>query len=195
MNFKSVVRGTGITALTLGVLAGCSGEEVADDSLTEADIEGFYTEDELNTWAEEAGFYTEDDLNAWAEEAGLLDEVVPEEEPVEETIQEEIAIEAGLIEENYLTPLGWTEEELDTYLLEEYDMTLADFENYEDLEATVGPVLTESLLNDLFAQYEVSRADFDAYLKKAGLAEEDFVFVSDVRPVLEEIAADGEAEE
>ena len=74
MSFKNIVKGTGVAALSLGVLAGCGGEEAAtEDYLTDADVEGFYTEEELNTWAEEQGFYTEEDLNTWATENGLIE--------------------------------------------------------------------------------------------------------------------------
>ncbi|MFZ3577222.1 hypothetical protein [Virgibacillus sp. DJP39] len=72
---KNVVKVTGIAALSLGILAGCSEETGAseDEFLTNDEAGQFYTEEELNTWAEENGYVDEEELNLWAEENGLLE--------------------------------------------------------------------------------------------------------------------------
>lgn len=66
----------GITVLSVGVLAGCAGNEGLSEGeyLNNEDLESYYTEDDLNTWAEEQGFYSEEDLSTWAEEQGFYTE-------------------------------------------------------------------------------------------------------------------------
>ncbi|AQQ53888.1 hypothetical protein [Planococcus lenghuensis] len=75
MAFKNVIKGVGIAALSVGVLAGCAEEGAGEgEYLTDADLEGYYTEDDLSVWAEERGYYTEEDLGLWAEEQGFYTE-------------------------------------------------------------------------------------------------------------------------
>ncbi|AQQ53887.1 hypothetical protein [Planococcus lenghuensis] len=159
MKFNKMVKGAGIAVLSTGILAACSGEEAAG-GLTETDLEGYVNEDDVGTWFEEQGYIaeedvgawfeeqgylSEDDVNLWAEEQGLLDGAVTTE--TEEVVEGEEAeeIDYGVIdpvelETTYLTPLGWTAVEFNDYVVAEYDMAVADFSDFAELEETVGTV-------------------------------------------------------
>lgn len=185
MSWKSIIKGTGMAALSLGVLSGCGGEEASDEYLTDADVAGFYTEEELNAWAEEQGFYTGEELQTWAEEQGFLgEEAAVSEEVVDD--REATAIDLVQVEEHYLLPLGWTEEEFNAYLMEEYGMGLADFASFQDLQETVGPVLTDETFASLLEEYSITEEEYNTYLEEAGLAPEDVQFVNEVEPILKE---------
>lgn len=84
MEQKNVFKIVGAGVLSLGVLAGCAGEEgssAEEEYLTDQDVEQFYTEEELNTWAEENGLLEETDEqgNAGAD----AEEPDPDAEPSE----------------------------------------------------------------------------------------------------------------
>ncbi|WP_088005640.1 hypothetical protein [Indiicoccus explosivorum] len=163
MEFNNAVKGAGIAVLAAGILAGCSGDDAAEtEYLTPEDAEGYFTEDELTTWAEEQnfytqeeleawadeqGFYTQEELDTWADEQGIIDEgavevdEIAEEEPTAADAEFDFgAIDRGRLEEVYLGPLEWTPEEFNDYTVEEFDMNIADFADFDELESMVGPV-------------------------------------------------------
>ncbi|WP_144390962.1 hypothetical protein, partial [Indiicoccus explosivorum] len=100
-----------------------------------------------------------------------------EEEPEEDLIDDELAdaeifdpvdgygnIDPAELETVYLEPLGWTPEEFNDYVLAEYDMAIADFADFAELEATVGPadeILTEETPAPEAADVEVDLGNIE----------------------------------
>ncbi|WP_088006891.1 hypothetical protein [Indiicoccus explosivorum] len=104
--------------LSMSVLAACAEEEPVEEEVVEEEP---------------------------VEEEAVEEEVV-EEEPIEEDGADEVAeaVDFGNISEEelqttYLDPLGWDAQEFEDFLNEEYDMGLADFGDFSELEGTVGP--------------------------------------------------------
>ncbi|WP_156889857.1 hypothetical protein [Planococcus lenghuensis] len=115
--------------LSMGVLAACAEEEPVEE---EAAVEEEVVEEEP----------VEEEV---VEEEPVEEEVVEEEPVEEEVVEEETAVDFGNIDEaeletTYLEPLGWTAVEFEEYTLAEYDMAIADFADFAELESTVGPV-------------------------------------------------------
>ncbi len=110
----------------MSVLAACAEEEPVEEEVVEEEP----VEEEV------------------VEEEPVEEEVV-EEEPVEEEVVEEEPLEEEIdygaideveLEDAYLEPLGWTAVEFNDYVVAEYDMAVADFADFAELESTVGPV-------------------------------------------------------
>ncbi|UFT99722.1 processed acidic surface protein [Radiobacillus kanasensis] len=80
----------------------------------------------------------------------------------------------------YLTTLGWTKTQLETYLLDEYDSTLADFSTMEELELFLGEIVTPETLQALLADYGLTEVEFNQVLADNGLTINDFKFIDDV---------------
>lgn len=55
----------------------------------------------------------------------------------------------------YLNDIGWTKTELEEYLVF-YDSTLEDYQNFEELQAFLGPVLSEENLAELLLDYDMT---------------------------------------
>ncbi|WP_088008246.1 processed acidic surface protein, partial [Indiicoccus explosivorum] len=99
---------------------------------------------------------------------------------------DEAGLDMALVEETYLTPYGWTEDEFNAYLMENYDMELADFNDFAELEATVGPLLDDENLSTVLYEYDLTEDEYNTFLEENGFAEEDFVFVADLEWALED---------
>ncbi|MFD1021090.1 processed acidic surface protein [Thalassobacillus hwangdonensis] len=89
------------------------------------------------------------------------------------------AIDQGELDA-YLTELQWTEEELDTYLWENYDLQLNDFESMAELEDFLGPIITDESLQELLDTYGLTRQELDDILAEYGEAVEDYTFIDDI---------------
>ena len=80
----------------------------------------------------------------------------------------------------YLVDLGWTQEELETYLSDYYGLALNDFESVNELKEALGTVLTDENLNELLAQYELTRQQLDDLLAEYGEEVTDYKFYDDL---------------
>ncbi|MGL4522155.1 MAG: processed acidic surface protein [Bacilli bacterium] len=91
----------------------------------------------------------------------------------------------------FLSDARMTEAELETYLNVEWDMSLEEFEDVEDLMSYLGAPLTEAELALLLEEMELTREELNAQLVRAGELEEGqdvmdvFHFVDDVYMYLE----------
>ncbi|MGD6903304.1 processed acidic surface protein [Bacillus infantis] len=88
------------------------------------------------------------------------------------------------VEETYLEPLGWSEEEFNTYLNDNYDMTLDDFDQLEDLVAKVGPVLTDENEMELIQEYGLTEEEYKSLLEEYGETPEDYQFLYELGDAL-----------
>ncbi len=72
----------------------------------------------------------------------------------------------------YLESIGWTQEMLEEELSYS-DMTLDDFETIEELQQYIGKPLTEENLQEILANYEISREELNELLVESGELEVD----------------------
>lgn len=107
--------------------------------------------------------------------------------------ESEYAFDMSQLEEVYLTPLGWTQDEFSTYVEDNYDMSLTDFESFEELENTVGPVLTDERLQDILDSYGLTPEEYQELLADYGETPEDYNFVYELEEALDYYTS-GEAE-
>lgn len=89
------------------------------------------------------------------------------------------------LEEVYLTPLGWTQDDFSIYLEDNYGMILTDFESFEALESTVGLVLNDERLQDILDSYELTLEEYHQLLGEYGEVPEDYNFVYEVEEALD----------
>ncbi|WP_198038654.1 hypothetical protein [Planococcus lenghuensis] len=132
------------SVLSMGILAACAEEEPAEEEVVEEEpVEEEVVEEEPI----EEEVVEEEPVEEEEEEP--VEEEVVEEEPIEEEVVEEEPLEEEVdfgaideveLEDEYLDPLGWTAVEFEDYVVAEYDMALADFADFAELEETVGPV-------------------------------------------------------
>lgn len=106
------------------------------------------------------------------------DEPATDEEP-------EYAFDMSQLEEVYLTPLGWTQDEFSGYVEDNYDMSLTDFESFEELENTVGPVLNDERLQDILDSYGLTPEEYRELLADYGETPEDYNFVYELEEALD----------
>ncbi|SDZ97436.1 processed acidic surface protein [Thalassobacillus cyri] len=89
------------------------------------------------------------------------------------------AINQGELD-RYLTEIQWTEEELETYLWEYYDLVINDFEAIEELKEFLGPIITEESLQELLDTYGLTREELDEILADYGETVDDYTFIDDI---------------
>lgn len=91
--------------------------------------------------------------------------------------------------QSYLQEIELTSEELNTYLAS-FDLTISDFEDVEELRDTLGPRVSTESLNQLLADYEMTRAELEALLKEydeleeGKTIEETFLFIYDIEDIM-----------
>lgn len=78
-----------------------------------------------------------------------------------------------------LSEMNWTIEELQEYLAY-YELTLADFETLEDLQAMLGTPITEENLNELLQNYGLTHQELEALLGEFGESLDDYHFIEDL---------------
>ncbi|AQQ53420.1 processed acidic surface protein [Planococcus lenghuensis] len=177
-------------------VVGLMDEYGLDAAETEEFLTGIEDPDAINFYADleaeliAAGY---SDSTGEDDETGTDEDVVDEEETAtdeEETTKDGEVIETGLdmtlVEETYLTPYGWAEDDFNTYLMDNYDMELTDFNDFAELEATVGPLLDDETLSATLYEYDLTEDDYNTFLEDNGFTEDDFVFVADLEWALED---------
>lgn len=70
--------------------------------------------------------------------------------------------------QSYLSQLEWTKEELNAYMLSEYQSSIDEFETIEDLTDYLGEVLTEENLNEILLENELTKEELKALLVEYG---------------------------
>lgn len=103
----------------------------------------------------------------------------------DQATSDESGIDQSELEETYLVPLGWSVDEFNRYLDDTYDMNLNDFNLFEDLEATVGPVLTDENEQELIGEYDLTHDEYVGLLNEYGETPEDYDFLYDLDDSLE----------
>lgn len=78
-----------------------------------------------------------------------------------------------------LSEMGWTQEDLQNHL-DYYEMSLAEFDTIEDLKFVLGTPITDENLNELLAQYDMSRGQLDELLAEFGETVDDYKFIEDL---------------
>lgn len=81
---------------------------------------------------------------------------------------------------SFLQEIGMSEEDFTSYLFEVHDYSLEDFESVEDLKYFLGPLVDETNLQELLAEYEMTEEELVALLEENGLSLNDFVFYNDL---------------
>ncbi|MFD1032540.1 hypothetical protein [Metaplanococcus flavidus] len=136
------IRIGAIGVLSTSMLAACGDEEVPEDAEPSEVLEDEEQADELEEETdtdEEQADELEEETDTAEEQADELEEET--DEAAEEVLDD---IDYGNIDPIeldtvYLTPLDWTVMEFDAYVQEEHGQALADFDDFADLESTVGP--------------------------------------------------------
>ncbi|MBP3953521.1 processed acidic surface protein [Bacillus suaedae] len=157
-------------------------------------VENIYFLADLENALEQDGFVLVEDGENTEEPVNepATEEEQPEQDTEEPTSEQEseYAFDMTQLENVYLTPLGWTQEEFSTYVEDNYDKPLSDFESFEALESTVGPVLTDENLQDLLNSYGLSPEEYRQLLADYGEVPEDYYFVYELTETLDYYTSD-----
>ena len=78
-----------------------------------------------------------------------------------------------------LSEINLTMEELTDYL-DYYEMSLADFETIEDLQAELGPPITDENLTELLQKYNLTNEELQSLLGEFGESLDDYHFIKDL---------------
>ncbi|ANB59189.1 processed acidic surface protein [Anoxybacteroides amylolyticum] len=81
--------------------------------------------------------------------------------------------------EPYLHEFGWTESDLQRYLLH-YHRTLADFATPEELKRWLGPPVTEAGVEQLLQRYQLTEEQLEALLGQFGETMQDYTWMNDL---------------
>ena len=92
-------------------------------------------------------------------------------------------LDNGDLEETYLVPLGWTAEDFNQYLNDNYETDLNDYTLFEDLEAEVGPLITDENELDLIEEYGLTPEEYEVLLAEYGESPEDYYFLNDLQRI------------
>lgn len=86
--------------------------------------------------------------------------------------------------EQYLTPIGWTTEDLETYLQDYFDMSITEFDTFEELKDWIGTPITAENRNHLLKQFNMTLEDLQVLLTEYGETPEDYYFVEDLEAAI-----------
>ncbi|TAA73357.1 hypothetical protein [Planococcus salinarum] len=135
------IRIGAIGVLSTSMLAACGDDETIEDpqEVLEEEEAADELEEETDIDEEQAD-ELEEETDEAEEEADELEEETDEE--AEEVLDNVDLgnVDMADLETTYLTPLDWTVLEFDEYVQEEFGQPIADFDDFADLEARVGPV-------------------------------------------------------
>ncbi|WP_088102095.1 processed acidic surface protein [Halalkalibacter urbisdiaboli] len=82
--------------------------------------------------------------------------------------------------EAYLSPIGWSASDLENYLQDYFDMSIEDFETFEELKAWIGTPITAENRQELLTQYNMSLEELEALLAEYGESVDDYYFLEDL---------------
>lgn len=81
--------------------------------------------------------------------------------------------------QQYLVTNNWSKEELIDYL-QFYDLVIADFDSWAELQDFLGTLITTENLNDLFGEYGIDQSDLEILLAEYGETIDDYKFIEDL---------------
>ncbi|WP_216828504.1 processed acidic surface protein [Alkalihalobacterium elongatum] len=87
--------------------------------------------------------------------------------------------------EQYLSPIGWTASNLESYLQNYFDMSIDDFATFEDLKEWVGTPITAENRQALLDQYNMSLDELDILLTEYGDSLGDYHFLEDLEAAID----------
>lgn len=160
-----------------------SAEELVLFLDTYESVETIYFLGDLEIALEQAGFEQVDNGQDSEEPASEEETDQNTEEPTAEG-ETDTTFELQL-EEVYLTPLGWTQDEFSIYVEDNYGMMLTNFESFESLESTVGLVLNDERLQDILDSYGLTLEEYQQLLVNYGEVPEDYDFVYELEEALD----------
>jgi hypothetical protein len=100
------------------------------------------------------------------------------------------SLDEAQLEETYLVPLGWTVDEFNQYLSDNYETDLNDYTLFNDLEAEVGPLITDENELELIEQYGLTPEEYEVLLAEYGESPDDYYFLNDLRESLDYYTSD-----
>lgn len=99
-------------------------------------------------------------------------------------------LDEGQLEETYLVPLGWTVDEFNQYLSDNYETDLNDYTLFKDLEAEVGPLITDENELEVIEEYGLTPEEYERLLAEYGESPDDYYFLNDLRESLDYYTSD-----
>jgi processed acidic surface protein len=81
--------------------------------------------------------------------------------------------------EQYISSIGWTMEDLLNYL-DDYQMTVADFQTIDELKQWLGTPITEENFHQLLTRYQLTQEELEALLGQFGETVQDYTFIDDL---------------
>ncbi|WP_226087559.1 processed acidic surface protein [Mesobacillus sp. S13] len=100
------------------------------------------------------------------------------------------ALDEDQLEETYLVPLGWTVDEFNQYLSDNYETDLNDYTLFKDLEAEVGPLITDENELEVIEEYGLTPEEYEILLAEYGESPDDYYFLNDLRESLDYYTSD-----
>lgn len=100
------------------------------------------------------------------------------------------AVDPSKLEQVYLEPLGWTKDQFNDYVEENYQKGLDDFDSFEDLQSTVGPVLTDENKQELLGEHGMTEDELNNLLKQYGEKPSDYHFVKELEEAINYYTSD-----
>ncbi|MGJ9383112.1 processed acidic surface protein [Salipaludibacillus sp. CF4.18] len=82
--------------------------------------------------------------------------------------------------EVYLTEIEWTKEELESYLSEEWDTSINDFETMKELKDFIGDLVNEDSLDYIYYEFDLTPETLETLLQENGKTLADFKFYDDL---------------
>ncbi|MFC0557561.1 processed acidic surface protein [Halalkalibacter alkalisediminis] len=86
--------------------------------------------------------------------------------------------------DQYLSPIGWTTEKLENYLQDYFDMSIHEFETFEDLKNWIGTPITAENRQALLNQFNMTLEDLEVLLTEYGESPADYYFVEDLESAI-----------
>jgi processed acidic surface protein len=81
--------------------------------------------------------------------------------------------------EQYISSIGWTMKDLLNYL-DDYHMTVADFQTMDELKQWLGTPITEENFHQLLTRYQLTQEELEALLGQFGETVQDYTFIDDL---------------
>ncbi|WP_186580709.1 processed acidic surface protein [Aquibacillus kalidii] len=88
--------------------------------------------------------------------------------------------------DDYLTSIGMSQEQLENYLNENYDDSIANYESLIDLKDFLGETVTEATLQELVVSYDITLEELEGILAESGYTIDEFTFIDDIDFIVSE---------
>jgi processed acidic surface protein len=81
--------------------------------------------------------------------------------------------------EQYISSIGWTMKDLLNYL-DDYHMTVSDFQTMEELKQWLGTPITEENFHHLLKRYQLTQEELEALLGQFGETVQEYTFIEEL---------------